>query len=159
SRREQQQSQAAFDEAERSATSLALLERGLDLCAQGNVDRGILWMGRSLESAPPEARDLQAPIPVTLPAWPRQPNPLKTPILQHEGKVLAVAFRPDGKTVLTGSEDNTARLWDAATGQALGAPLQHSHGVGRVAFSPDGQVIVTVSGDNAARLWDAATGQ
>jgi WD40 repeat protein len=34
--------------------------------------------------------------------------------LTHQGAVWAVAFRPDGKTVLTGSNDKTARLWDVS---------------------------------------------
>jgi WD40 repeat protein len=37
----------------------------------------------------------------------------------HKTWVLAVAFSPDGKRVLTGSDDNAARLWDAATGEAV----------------------------------------
>ena len=37
--------------------------------------------------------------------------------MMHQASVQAVAFSPDGKTVLTGSWDKTARLWDAATGQ------------------------------------------
>ena len=40
-----------------------------------------------------------------------------------------VAFSPDGKTVLTGSDDRTARLWDAATGRPLGHPMTHQDGV------------------------------
>ena len=54
-----------------------------------------------------------------------------------------MAFSPDGKTVITGSEDNTARLWDAATGQPLGQTLTHQGAVHAVAFSPDGKTVIT----------------
>jgi tetratricopeptide (TPR) repeat protein len=64
-----------------------------------------------------------------------------------------VAFSPDGKTVLTGSRDKTARLWAAATGQPLGPPLPHQGYVSAVAFSPDGQTVLTGSYDSTARLW------
>ena len=58
---------------------------------------------------------------------------------------MSVAFSPDGKTVLTGSCDKTARLWDAATGQPIGQPLAHQGAVGAVAFSPDGKTVLTGS--------------
>jgi tetratricopeptide (TPR) repeat protein len=70
--------------------------------------------------------------------------------------VVAVAFSPDGKTVLTGSGDKTARLWDAATGQAIGQPLEHQGEVVAVAFSPDGRTLLTGSWDKTARVWEAA---
>jgi len=79
--------------------------------------------------------------------------------LQHQGFVVAVAFSPDGGTVLTGSSDNTARLWDARTGKPLTAPLQHQSAVNAVAFSPDGGTVLTGTSDNTARLWDARTGK
>ena len=72
----------------------------------------------------------------------------------HTAPVRAVAFLPDGTRVLTGSEDNTARLWDPATGKVL-ATLD---GEG-VAFSPDGKRVLTRSSDGSARLWDVATGK
>jgi tetratricopeptide (TPR) repeat protein len=70
-----------------------------------------------------------------------------------------VAFSPDGKTILTGSHDKTARLWDAATGRPLGQPMPHEDPVWLVMFSPDpdGKTILTASG-KTVRLWDAATG-
>ena len=51
---------------------------------------------------------------------------------------LAEAFDPTGERVVTGSEDNTARIWDARTGQPLGTPMQHKNAVLAVAFSPSG---------------------
>jgi WD40 repeat protein len=69
-------------------------------------------------------------------------------------------FTPDGKRIVTASRDYTARIWDVATGQAIGEPLRgHQGNVWGAAFSPDGKCIVTASADTTARIWDAATGK
>jgi tetratricopeptide (TPR) repeat protein len=73
--------------------------------------------------------------------------------------IIDVALSPDGKTILTGAWDRTARLWDVATGKPIGPPLLHWTAVGSVTFSPDGQTLLTGSFDKTARLWDAQTGR
>jgi hypothetical protein len=70
-----------------------------------------------------------------------------------------VALSPDGARLTTASRDNSARLWDASTGQPMGPPMWHDWSVAAIAFSPDGTKIATASGDKTARLWDAASGR
>jgi WD40 repeat protein len=72
----------------------------------------------------------------------------------HTRSVLSVAFSPDGQRIVSGSADNTLRLWDIL-GKPLGQPFQgHTSTVFSVAFSPDGQRIVSGSLDGTLRLWD-----
>jgi WD40 repeat protein len=72
---------------------------------------------------------------------------------------VSAAFSPDGTHVVTASVDQTARVWDAATGKALTYPLEHQGPVVSAAFSPDGTRIVTASADNTTQVCDAVTGK
>ena len=65
----------------------------------------------------------------------------------HEDTVTGVAFSVDGNQVLTGSWDDTARLWDADSGRQLKALYGHTDNVTSVAFSPDGRKILAGSND------------
>ncbi|KAI3055665.1 hypothetical protein CBS147353_11284 [Aspergillus niger] len=77
----------------------------------------------------------------------------------HSDSVDAVAFSPDGQTVVSGSDDSTIKLWNAATGELQQTLEGHSASVTAVAFSPDGQTVVSGSYDRTIKLWNAATGE
>jgi WD40 repeat protein len=63
--------------------------------------------------------------------------------MEHKGQINVASLSPDGKSVLTASNDTTARLWDAASGRPIGPPLKHQGIVEAATFSPDGKVIIT----------------
>jgi WD40 repeat protein len=77
----------------------------------------------------------------------------------HLNDVRAVSFSPDGKRLATASADDTARVWDATSGQELLVLRGHSSLVAAVAFSPDGTRLATASWDKTAKVWDASNGQ
>jgi WD40 repeat protein len=69
-----------------------------------------------------------------------------------------VAFSPDGRRALSGSYDNTLKLWDLETGLVLRTLQGHTSGVRAVAFSPDGRRALSGSDDYTLKLWDLETG-
>ena len=78
--------------------------------------------------------------------------------VHHETLVARARFSPDGRRFATASNDETARVWDAASG-ALQLRLDHKGAVRLVAFSPDGRSILTASADGTVGLWDAVSGK
>ncbi len=75
---------------------------------------------------------------------------------KHTQRVVSVRFSPDGKRLLTASWDNTARLWDAETGDHLLALEGHECSLLTAVFSPDGKRVLTVStnGRHASQLYE-----
>jgi WD40 repeat protein len=74
------------------------------------------------------------------------------------GAVTSVAFSPDGRFAVSGSNDGTARVWEVATGEEVRCLSAHRKKVNAVAFSPDGRRVLSAGDDKALRLWDAQTG-
>ena len=87
-------------------------------------------------------------------------NPVEAVILEsHTDEVVAAAWSADVERVVTASWDDTARLWDAVTGDTLAVLKGHTDDLKAVAWSGDGRRIATASYDHTARIWDPAGGE
>jgi WD40 repeat protein/serine/threonine protein kinase len=92
----------------------------------------------------------------SLELWDWRHDKRVTDLSGHGRPIEAMAFSPDGKTVVTGSGDMTLRLWDPKTGQER-AVFSSIHGdeLSCVLFSPDGNMLASGSWDGTIRLWHA----
>ena len=138
--------------AERVNLSRILAEK-----ASALVDDGDSYMARllALEALPPN-----------LPYTPEAEGALRkacqynNAILKgHTGYANSAVFSPNGKLIVSASDDKTVRIWDAQTGQELQKMEGHTSSVYSASFSPDGKRIVSSSWDNTVRIWDIQTGQ
>ncbi|MBC8145392.1 MAG: hypothetical protein H7X80_07385 [bacterium] len=83
----------------------------------------------------------------------------------HTGVVNMAEFSPDGQTIATVSGDNTARIWNAKTGELIHllrsseTTNAHNAAITGLAFTPSGSRLVTWAFDSTARVWNTATGQ
>jgi WD40 repeat protein len=71
--------------------------------------------------------------------------------LLHPGPVMRVAFTADGRTLATICGDNSARLWDMASGKPIGATIPHR--ATSIAFSPDGRTLLTGGREGMVQFW------
>jgi WD40 repeat protein len=81
-----------------------------------------------------------------------------TTLRGHAGSVRACVVTPDGRRVVSASEDQTLKTWDLQTGHEVATLDGHADRVGACAVTPDGRRVVSGSDDKTLKVWDLATG-
>ena len=77
----------------------------------------------------------------------------------HEEDVNSAKISYNGKWIVTGSDDYTAKLWNVITGQEIRTFQGHKDVINSINFSSDDKWLVTGSDDSTAKLWDVTTGK
>ncbi|MCF6367059.1 MAG: caspase family protein [Bacteroidales bacterium] len=77
----------------------------------------------------------------------------------HQGAVKVAVFSPDGKFLITGGRDKTAKLWELATGREMRTFQGHEGTILALCFTPDGKYIATGSTDKKVKLWEVISGK
>ena len=90
-----------------------------------------------------------------------QTFPFKPFIIEkgHTSWINSIAISPDGKYIVSGSDDETIKIWDIKTAECLNTLLGHSETVSSVTISPDGKYIVSGSIDKTIKIWDIKTAE
>ncbi|KAH8834629.1 WD40-repeat-containing domain protein [Flagelloscypha sp. PMI_526] len=112
-----------------------------------------LWEGSNLECWKSQFQNL--PLVIS-----RRADGSRNPKLVFNvgSKIPCVAISLDGKYIVSGSHDNTIRIWDADTGKEIQKLDGHGDTTTSVAFSPDTKSVISGSGDRAVRIWDMESG-
>src|SRR5882757_7927503 len=83
----------------------------------------------------------------------------------HTEDVYGVIHLPDGRRIMTCSDDSSLRMWNLKSGKQIGNDWrdgdwrENQSGERAIALSPDGKQVVSGSGDGAVKLWNIDTGK
>ena len=122
--------------------------------------RACLPVVRPTESTTPDSSSGPSKSKPKRPSGRKRP-PIRSPrrtLLSHEDRVETVAVTADGRRAVSGSVDNTLRVWDLDTGACTAVLEGHQGEVMGVTVTTDGRRAVSGSADRTVRVWDLDTG-
>ncbi len=127
--------QQAFNEPVESPVSRAAQER---VGTMEESERWLEWLNRASEFVSPACLQI---------------------LTGHTGLVRSVAVAADGRTAVSGADDETLRLWDLSSGHCRATLTGHTKSISSVALSSDGRTAVSGAWDHTVRVWDLSSGQ
>ena len=80
-------------------------------------------------------------------------------LIGHTDEVWSVAISADGKTLVSGSKDQTIKVWELSTGKEMWTLRGHTDNAHSIAISADGQTLVSGSWDETIKVWELSTGK
>jgi WD40 repeat protein len=95
----------------------------------------------------------------TVKIWDVATGRLDRTLMGHKGRVISVAFSPNGKLLASAGYDGFVRIWDAMNHKQIPMILSHKSPILSVTYSPDGKLLASASDDGEVKFWDAATGR
>lgn len=129
------------------------LDRGIAEAERGDIASGLLWMARSLESAPDESEELLWTIRTNLNAWQKQLVQLTNCHIAPPGRV--VGFSKDGRFAwFLDRNMTTIGCWDIEKGQVFGQLIQNNESVVSFAISPKQQEIACGLRRRQIKIWN-----
>jgi WD40 repeat protein/tRNA A-37 threonylcarbamoyl transferase component Bud32 len=148
----------AEDQAHKAANALAAAEGTLYFLQIALAERELLTAHVS------RAEELLEACPASLRHW--EWNYLKrlchgelVTLKGHNRPVLALAFSPDGRHLVSGGWDQTINVWGGLTGEKIRVQTGHTAQVTSLTYSRDGRWLASAGGDQNIILWDAENGQ
>ena len=97
-----------------------------------------------------------------LEVWDLSQGTLLMTLEGHTEPALSLAWTPDGTTLVSGAQDNRARVWNIDRSKesvkTAPTPVGHSHHITSASFSPDGRFLASTSLDHTLIVWDIETG-
>jgi WD40 repeat protein len=113
--------------------------------ASGGYDRRVLvWRPEAVATV--ELKQLAA---IDEPLRPQESRSFEG----HSGPIRSISFSADGRYVLSGSDDNTVRIWDAMAGRLRSVLRGHSRPVQSCAFAPDGRAVLSAGQEGQIKLF------